>query len=166
MGASIEQKAGYTEGFEAGVGAVLQGLVVGPADRLVIVLPADTSASDAEGLGRMIQTAGPGWRDRILVVAGAEGLAVLKGGGTDGCPAWHRLGDDVITCAGKAGHGVHRDEYGRRWAHCSADGQLFHLADEVGAVGPNDDVPAGVTLPTAKLGSTVSEPPADWVNGT
>ena len=83
MGASIERKTGYTEGFEAGVGACLQGLVVGPDDQLVIQMPASADQADLESVLRTIDKSEK-WHGRILVVAGAEGLAVLKGGASDG----------------------------------------------------------------------------------
>lgn len=56
---------------------VLSALVVGPDDRLVIVLPSGTTLAEYDEFRGLLDR--HGWSDgRVLVVVGAEQLAVIQ----------------------------------------------------------------------------------------
>lgn len=56
---------------------VLNAIVLGPDDRLVIVVDADISDYALDGATAALKDRG--FSDRVLIVAGAEALAVLRG---------------------------------------------------------------------------------------
>lgn len=55
---------------------VLETVVLGPEDRLVIVVPADLSMAERDDAARFADLFAPG---RIMILAGIEQLAVLRG---------------------------------------------------------------------------------------
>lgn len=61
------------------LGDARAALVVRPGDRLVVLLEADTTPEAVDEIVDQIRTASPDLKGRVLVVAGAEQLAVLRG---------------------------------------------------------------------------------------
>ena len=59
---------------------VLATAVIGPDDRLIVVLPLRTSASEAEMCRETVMQQWPDAADRVLFLAGAQNLIVLKQG--------------------------------------------------------------------------------------
>ncbi len=58
---------------------ILATTVVGPNDRLVIVLPADTNPERMKYVRQHLDQLDPEFSARVLLVAGVEELAVLRG---------------------------------------------------------------------------------------
>lgn len=55
----------------------LEVVTLGPDDRLVVVFPADFSEDEAANAHEIIKARG--WGERVLMLAGVEQLAVLRG---------------------------------------------------------------------------------------
>lgn len=56
---------------------ILETVVVGPEDKLVIVAPADTNVAELDEIRESVEERG--LEGRVLVLAGVEQLAVLRG---------------------------------------------------------------------------------------
>ena len=62
-----------------GLPGILATVVVGPHDKLVIVLPDDTSSERVVQMRAQLSEIAPDLTARVLFVAGAQQLAVLRG---------------------------------------------------------------------------------------
>ena len=58
---------------------ILETLTIAPGDRLVVVLPERTTADQAELCQAVLHE--KGWENDVLIIIGAEQLAVLKEAG-------------------------------------------------------------------------------------
>jgi hypothetical protein len=75
--------ASFTAGHDAGFNLMLEhsltALVVGPKDHLVFTFDHTVSAQDLARFRDAVRSASPDLVDRVLVVAGPSGVAIVKG---------------------------------------------------------------------------------------
>lgn len=103
---------------------ILSAVVVGPNDKLVLVLPQDT---DRETVHEMKRRLPEDLRDRVLLVAGAEGLAVLRDPKAEGSMVGQCgdtiqvIGESRLVCHLAYGHVGEHSNGGATWTNLASE---------------------------------------------